>query len=182
MSCHSFCDESGFSLEEIHQAAAEGRLLTMEVEFSQLCNFNCPYCYLDTRPQEELTSDEIHDLILQARALGVRKVIILGGEPMIYPRILEKIHFIRSHGMGVEIFTNGSNMTAENAAELAMLDVKVVLKMNTRDPDIQNQLCGMNDADRIIQEAFWHLLEAGYGPGGKPMAISSVINFPKISY
>ena len=104
MSCHSFCDESGFSLEEIHQAAAEGRLLTMEVEFSQLCNFSCPYCYLDTRPQEELTSDEIHDLILQARELGVRKVIILGGEPMIYPRILEKIHFIRSHGMGVEIF------------------------------------------------------------------------------
>lgn len=176
MSCHSFCDESGFNLEEIHQAAADGRLLTMEVEFSQLCNFNCPYCYLDTRPQDELTSDEIHDLILQGQALGVKTIIILGGEPMIYPRILEKIHFIRSHGMGVEIFTNGSNITAENAAELALLDVKVVLKMNTRKADVQNQLCGLDDADRIIQEAYKHLLEAGYGPGGKPMAVSSVIS------
>lgn len=175
MACHSFCDESGFSLDEIKRAAAEGRLLTMEVEFSQLCNFRCPYCYLDTRPQDELTSDEIYDLILQGRELGVRKMIILGGEPMIYPRILEKIHFIRKHGMAVEIFTNGSNMTAENAAELAMLDVKVVLKMNTRDADIQNQLCGLDDANRIIQEAFKHLMQAGYGPGGKSMAISSVV-------
>lgn len=176
MACHSFCDESGFSLEEIKQAASDGKLLTMEVEFSQLCNFRCPYCYLDTRPQDELTSDEIHDLILQGRDLGVKKVIILGGEPMIYPRILEKIHFIRSHGMAVEIFTNGSNMTAENATELALLDVKVVLKMNTQKADIQNKLCGLDDADRIIREALKNLTKAGYGSGGKPMAISSVIS------
>lgn len=176
MSCHSFCDEAGFSLEEIRQAAAEGKLLTMEMEFSQLCNFNCPYCYLDVRPKDELSSDEIRDLILQARELGVRRIIILGGEPMIYPRILEKIHFIRNHGIDVELFTNGSNMTAENAAELAVLDVKVVLKMNTQDADVQNRLCGINDADRIIRDAFRHLTEAGYGPGGKPMAVSSVIS------
>lgn len=176
MSCHSFCDEAGFSLDEIKKAAAEGRLLTMEMEFSQLCNFRCPYCYLEARPKDELSSDEIRDLILQARDLGVRKIIILGGEPMIYPRILEKIHFIRSHGMDVEIFTNGSNMTEENAAELALLDVKVVLKMNTRDAAIQNQLCGLDSADRIIRSAFENLTKAGYGSGGKPMAISSVIS------
>jgi radical SAM protein with 4Fe4S-binding SPASM domain len=176
VSCHSFCDEAGFSLDEIKRAAAEGRLLTMEVEFSQLCNFRCPYCYLDARPKDELTSDEIRDLILQSRDLGVRKIIILGGEPMIYPRILEKIHFIRNHGMEVEIFTNGSNMTKENAAELALLGVKVVLKMNSRDAGIQNRLCGLDDADRIIREAFTHLLQAGYGSGGKPMAISSVVS------
>ncbi len=181
MSCHSFCDEAGFSIEEVQKAARDGRLLTMEVEFSQLCNFNCPYCYLDVRPKDELTSDEIHDVILQGRDLGVRKVIILGGEPMIYPRILEKIHFIRSHGMAVEIFTNGSNLTAENTAELALLDVKVVLKMNTQNADVQNRLCGLDDADRIIRDAFKHLKEAGYGSGGKPMAVSSVISSANIA-
>lgn len=175
MSCHTFCDEAGFSLDEIRAASAAGKLLTMEIEFSQLCNFSCPYCYLDTRPQEELTSEECRDLILQGRDLGVRKIIILGGEPMIYPRILEKINFIRSRGMDVEIFTNGSNMTVENARELAELDVKVVLKMNTLDPDLQNRMCGINDAHRIIYDAFTHLKQAGYGPGGKPMAVSSVI-------
>lgn len=175
MSCHSFCDESGLSLEEIREAAESGQLLTMEMEFSQLCNFRCPYCYLETRPEDEMTSDEIRNLILQGRDLGVKKIIILGGEPMIYPRILEKIHFIRQHGMAVEIFTNGSNMTAENAAELAMLDVKVVLKMNSNDPDIQNRLCGIDTADRIIRDAFRNLKKAGYGKGGKPMAVSTVV-------
>jgi len=175
VACNSYCDEVGFSLDEIKAVAAAGHLLTMEVEFSQLCNFRCPYCYLENRPQDELTSDEIRDVILQGRDLGVRKVIILGGEPMIYPRILEKIRFIRNHGMDVEIFTNGSNMTAENATELALLNVKVVLKMNTRDPEKQNRLCGLEDAYRIIHEAFAHLTQAGYGAGGKPLAVSSVI-------
>lgn len=180
MSCHSFCEESGFSLEEIRATAAAGRLLTMEIEFSQLCNFNCPYCYLDAKPEEELTSEEVRDLILQARELGARTIIILGGEPMIYPRILEKIRFIRLLGMGVEIFTNGSNMTGENARELAALDVKVVLKMNTLDPEKQNRLCGIPNAHRIIQDAFTHLKAAGYGEGGKPMAVSSVISSDNI--
>jgi radical SAM protein with 4Fe4S-binding SPASM domain len=175
MSCHSLCEESGFSLEEIRAVAAAGRLLTMEVEFSQLCNFRCPYCYLGMQREEELSSDESRDLILQGRELGVRRIIILGGEPMIYPRILEKIRFIRLLGMDVEMFTNGSNMTVENARELASLNVKVVLKMNTMDPEKQNQLCGIPDAYRIIQEAFKHLKMAGYGAGGKPLAVSSVI-------
>ena len=180
MSCHSFCEESEFSLAEIKAVSAAGRLLTMEVEFSQLCNFQCPYCYLDAKPEDELTSEEARDLILQARELGARTIIILGGEPMIYPRILEKIRFIRLLGMGVEIFTNGSNMTDENARELAALDVKVVLKMNTMDPEKQNRLCGMPNAHRIIQDAFMHLKQAGYGEGGKPMAVSSVISSDNI--
>lgn len=176
MSCHSYCEESGFSLEEIRAVAAAGQLLTMEIEFSQLCNFRCPYCYLETKPDEELTSEEARDLILQARELGARTIIILGGEPMIYPRILEKISFIRLLGMNVEVFTNGSNMTAENARELAAMNVKVVLKMNTFDPEKQNQLCGILNAHRIIHDAFAHLKAAGYGEGGKPMAVSTVIS------
>ncbi len=176
MSCHVLCDETGFSLDEIWEASAAGRLLTMEVEFSRLCNFRCPYCYLDVRPQEELTSAEWRGIILQGRDLGARQIIILGGEPMIYPRILENIRFIRDHGMAVEIFTNGSNISAENARELAALDVKVVLKMNSLDPEKQDQLCGVHNANQIIQDAFRHLKLAGYGEGGKPLAVSSVIS------
>lgn len=175
MACHTF-DDPRFSIQEIRRIARENKLLSMEIEFSQRCNFKCPYCYLETREDEgELSDEESRDIILQARALGANTIIILGGEPMIYPNIMEMVSFIHEHGMCVEIFTNGSNITPENARRLAELDVKVVLKLNSRDPEIQNRLCGRTDAYDIILSALENLKAAGYGEGGKSMAMSSVI-------
>ncbi|MEN8255192.1 MAG: radical SAM protein [Verrucomicrobiota bacterium] len=175
MSCHAFCDEAGFTLEEIQAASAAGQLLTMEIECSRRCNFRCPYCYEDTEVQDELSLDELRQLVLQAKDLGAKGIIILGGEPMIYPDIFEVIGFIVDQGLKVEMFTNGSNIDAENAQRLAGLDVKVVLKMNSRDPERQNKLCGIPNAHDVIADAFDNLKQAGYGGGGKAMAISSVV-------
>lgn len=175
MSCHTF-DDPDFSFEEIRKTAATNRLLSMEIEFSERCNFKCPYCYLNTcGGSEELTNAESHDIILQARDLGAKIIIILGGEPMIYPGIMEMIEFICENGMKVEIFSNGTNMTPENTSRLAALDAKVVLKLNSRNPEIQNRMCGRKDAYDIITTALVNLRAAGYGEGGKTMAVSSVI-------
>ncbi len=175
MGCHTFFDER-YTIEDVCRTATENRLLSMEIEFSQLCNFRCPYCYLEARPDvAELSDDESRGIILQAKALGARTIIILGGEPMIYPSIMEMIKFIRDNGMNVEIFTNGSNITDENARALADFDVKVVLKLNSRDPEKQDRMCGCGDAHQVIHDALKNLKDAGYGNSGKPMAISSVI-------
>jgi len=176
MSCHAFCDEAGFSLEEIRAASAAGKLLTMEIECSRVCNFQCPYCYQDVDANNELTLDEIYQLIQQARELGAQGIIILGGEPMIYPHIFDVIGFIREQGMGVELFTNGSNIDAGNAQRLLELDVKVVLKMNSCDAERQNLLCGIPNAHQVIANAFENLKQAGYGGEGKSMAVSSVVS------
>ncbi|MEN7972729.1 MAG: radical SAM protein [Verrucomicrobiota bacterium] len=176
MSCHAFCDEAGFTLEEIQAASAAGQLLTMEIECSRRCNFRCPYCYEDAEVENELSLAEIKDLVLQAKGMGARGIIILGGEPMIYPDIFEVIEYIVDQGLKVEMFTNGSNIDAVNAQRLAELNVKVVLKMNSRDPELQNKLCGIPSAHDVITDAFQNLKGVGYGEGGKPMAVSSVVS------
>ncbi len=78
-----------FTEQEIKEAVAADRLLSMEIEFSRICNFRCSYCYVEekTHCPEELSRDEIKDTILQAKELGARKIIILGGEPSIYPHL-----------------------------------------------------------------------------------------------
>ena len=89
------------------------RLLSMEIEFNKSCNFRCLYCYASdhTVQRDELTKEEFFDLITQAKELGARKMIVLGGEPMLYPHIMEMIRFIRGLDMDVELFTNGTNIT-----------------------------------------------------------------------
>ncbi len=149
----------------------------MEIEFSLRCNFGCPYCYVgeNSRFDNELTVEEIQDTILQAKNLGAKKIIILGGEPMIYPHTMDIISFIRDQDLAVEMFTNGSKITLAMARELFRHHVRVVLKMNTFNETLQNELSGNGGAFRTIHTAFDNLKKAGYPSKQSVLAISTII-------
>ncbi len=166
-----------FSSEEIAETVARKGLLSIEIEFSQKCNFQCPYCYVaeGMRPEGEMSPDEIRDVLRQARDLGSKKIVILGGEPMIYPRLKEMVAYIRELGMDIELFTNGSNMTLDAAHFLLDHQVKVVLKMNTRKPELQDKLSGREGAHDLIQSAYGNLRVAGYPSEDGLMGISTII-------
>lgn len=166
-----------FSPQAIAEAVRHGRLLSMEIEFSLRCNFRCPYCYVPQEDQlkNELSPAEIRDTILQAKSLGARKIIILGGEPSIYPHTLELIRFIRDEGLEVEMFTNGSGVTAPFARQLYDMQVRVVMKMNSFDAALQDQLSGHPGAHRIIHNALDYLKAAGYPSKDHFLAVSSII-------
>ena len=99
-----------FTDAEIREAAAANRLLSIEIEFNRLCNYRCPYCYAGDPETElpEMSSELADSVIRQAAELGARKVVILGGEPLLYPELERKIELVNSLGMGAEIFTNGA--------------------------------------------------------------------------
>jgi radical SAM protein with 4Fe4S-binding SPASM domain len=166
-----------FSKEAIAHAVRNNRLLSIEIEFSLRCNFRCPYCYVPHEDQlkDELSLEEIKGVILQAKALGAGKIIILGGEPSIYPHTLDLIGFMRSHDLEVEMFSNGSGITADFAQALYAHRVRVVMKMNSFDEALQNRLSGHPNAYCIIRKALSHLKTAGYPSSSHFLAVSSVI-------
>jgi radical SAM protein with 4Fe4S-binding SPASM domain len=176
-SCQSRIYGAEFAQEEIAEAVRDGRLLSMELEFNKSCNFRCLYCYASDHSvqRDELSREEFFDLITQAKELGARKMIVLGGEPMLYPHIMEMIRFIRGLDMDVELFTNGTNITREKARELYEAGVRVVLKMNTFDEKVQDTLSGRKGAYTQIHEAFNNLKLAGYPSANRFMGISTVV-------
>ena len=139
MSCASVLFGSEFSAADVIKTRASNGLLTMEIEVGTVCNFLCRYCYVgDCHAQapgdrHELTPEELRDVVAQAQALGARKIILLGGEPMLYDFTPALCGWIRGRGMAVELFTNGSNMTPELAAKLFGMGVHVVLKWHSSD-------------------------------------------------
>ena len=166
-----------FTEQEIREAVAADRLLSMEIEFSRICNFRCSYCYVPDRSEclNELSREEIKDVILQAKALGARKIIILGGEPSIYPHLVEMLRFLGREGLEIEMFTNGSGINTDLAAVLAEEKVRVVLKLNSRDEATQDRLAGKKGAFQIINTALATLRQAGYPAADQFLAISTVI-------
>ncbi len=176
-SCTNTVDGFGFSQKKIDEAAARKGLLSMEVEFSLACNFKCPYCYNERQTgKNELSDEQMDDAIAQAKDLGAEKIIILGGEPMIYPSIHDRIRFIHNLGLRIEMFTNGSHMSMENARFMFDHEVAVVLKMNSRKKELQNRMAGRDDAYDIINAALKNLRKAGYPTPGRRLAVSTVIS------
>ena len=166
-----------FNEEEIREAASKDRLLSMEIELSRACNFRCVYCYQEegTKSENELSRGEIKDTILQAKELGARKIIILGGEPTIYPHLIEMLRFLGEQELEVELFTNGSGVTPDLAEVMAEERVRVVVKMNSMDRGLQDRLAGTKGAFDHIQRALDTLHQVGYPGTDRFLAASTII-------
>ena len=166
-----------YSIELINQVAANNRLLTMEIEPSMKCNYSCRYCYASHNSTEEptLSYEEIIKIINSSKELGVRKIIILGGEPTIYPHFLEIIDYINNVGLQTEIFTNGSMITPELSRTLYEKNVRVVLKLNSLKPEIMEFLTGRSDSFDNTLNAIKYLKKAGYPDKTHLLGTSTVI-------
>ena len=171
-----------YSLELIRRTAADNRLLSIEIEPTLSCNYHCPYCYASKNdaPADELSFDELADVIKQAAELGAGRVIILGGEPLIYPHIFELIAYISSLGMSVELFSNGSLLTAETAGKLFKANVRLALKLNSFKEDVQAMLTGEEGGLKKAMQALENAVAAGYARGNELLAVSTIICRPNL--
>ena len=175
---HDLEYELGFSREEITACLAGEGLLSLELEFTRKCNLRCVYCYASAGgPLDgELTLDELVCVLEQARQLGVKKIVLLGGgEPFLSPHVKEVIRHIYSLGLSQAVFTNGALLTRELCRFLSDHRVKVAVKHNSLRPDIQDALAGVVGAHRLISRGLRLLMEAGYPGENRPLCIQSVV-------
>ncbi len=169
---------SNFSPEDIAEARDRCGLLTMELELSRECNLRCIYCYSEAGEplQKELKPAEIYGVVDQAIALGARRIIVLGGgEPLVYPGVMDIVRYLHRRGVGIDLFTNGTLITADMAREFRDMGVHPVIKMNSLREDVQDLLAGRKGAAREIRRGFQHLVDAGYPAEGLPMGVQSVV-------
>lgn len=177
---------SNFSPEEIEAAKREGRLLSMELELSRKCNLRCIYCYASAGEEleDELSLDEIYNVLDQAIHLGAKRIIVLGGgEPMVYPQLMDILRFLKARGVGIDLFTNCTLITRELAEEFMALGVCPVIKMNSRHEATQDYLADRPGTYRRIMEGYNHLRAVGYPHEKYPMGIQTVIcrqNLPEL--
>lgn len=150
----------------------------MELELSRICNLRCIYCYAEAgeKLENELSYAEIQDAVDQAVGLGARRIIVLGGgEPLAYPRIMDVLRSLHERGLGIDLFTNTTLITPEMAREFFAMGVNPVVKLNSMRADIQDKLAGCRGAFDDIQKGFAALREAGYPTKELPLGVQTVI-------
>ncbi|MBE6371188.1 MAG: radical SAM protein [Lentisphaerae bacterium] len=161
-----------FTTEEALEAPKQNRLLSAEIEFNRSCNFRCLYCYAAGSAAElphEAAVKAIHDVA----TLGARKIVILGGEPLLCRRLKEYILLAESLGMGSEIFTNASLVDEDWAQFFYEHNCRVAVKLNSLDPAVHDRLTGAPGSLEKTLRAIDILQKAGLDD--QRLAASSVI-------
>ena len=85
----------------------------LRLSVTDRCNFRCRYCMpaegvCKREHSEMLSFEELTEIVRTAVSLGVSKVRLTGGEPLLQPHIGELITALGALGYRVEIETNGS--------------------------------------------------------------------------
>jgi cyclic pyranopterin phosphate synthase len=149
----------------------------LRISITDRCNLRCAYCLpvggIEWTPLADmLTSEEILHFVEAAAALGICKVRLTGGEPLVRPDVLDLIRTIKAIPgiQEVSLTTNGM-LLARMAEALAHSGLdRVNVSLDTLDADKFKRITRYGNLERV-----WRGLDAAENAGLKPVKINAVI-------
>ncbi len=154
----------------------------LRISVMDRCNFRCPYCmprdkfhdnYRFLKSQERLSFDEILRLSRLFASLGVRKLRLTGGEPLLRANLADLIGDLTTIS-GIEdiaLTTNGV-LLGQHAVDLHANGLRrVTVSLDTLDEDVFKRMSGGFAAlDQVL-----HGIEAAIAAGLTPVKINAVV-------
>ncbi len=129
----------------------------LRVSITDRCNLRCRYCMphgIDWIPMKEiLTLEEITEVCRQATSLGIRKIKVTGGEPLVRKGCTDLIGMLTSLS-GIEQVTLTTNGILLNdfADELKRQGLHAVnVSLDTLQPDIYKKITGFAELPRVLE-------------------------------
>lgn len=94
---------------KIGSASQETKLLPMCVGLRIIgaCNLDCPFCYGPRHTLPPINTEKLLRVIENFPKLGVRKVVVTGGEPLLAPDLETVLRELKNLGLNILLNTNG---------------------------------------------------------------------------
>ena len=148
-------------------------LRDLRISVTDRCNFRCRYCMPRERFGEDhtflprrayLSFEDIEKVVIACRPLGLEKVRITGGEPLLRPDLHDLISRISSTGVEVALTTNASLLSGQ-APRLADAGLdRVTVSLDALDPKIHSQMTDSSSPVEVVLGGIDAALEAGLSP------------------
>ena len=160
----------------------ERPILSLRITLTNRCNVNCLYCHHDgmVKSKDEMTADELYTICKIAKRIGVRKIRLSGGEPLLKNDIVEIVERIASLDFkDISMTTNGILLEkyAQKLKDAGLDRVNVSLDTLNRETfEFITKKDYLEDAKRGILKA----VEVGLYPVKINMVIMKDINQDEI--
>ncbi len=130
----------------------------LRVSVTDKCNLRCIYCMDEKdnsflKNDEKLTDDEIYRIVKESSKLGIKKVRITGGEPLVRPDLVNLVSKINSIPGIEEIYltTNGI-LLADMIDELAVNGLKGVnISLDSLNEERFNKLTRLGKLNKVLE-------------------------------
>lgn len=154
-----------------------GRVVTyLRVSVTDRCNLRCFYCLprgcgIASRP-DQLSLGQLAAIVRVGADLGIHKVRITGGEPLVRPGIVEFVRTLRAvPGItDLALSTNGTLLADHAEALKAAGLMRVNVSLDSLRPAVFRAISGRNDLDRVIAG-----ITAARAAGLQPIKINVVV-------
>lgn len=156
-----------YNLNERITALKRGKLYSLEIELTNACNLSCEYCYARANSTGIfLPMEKAEQLLIQAKRYGIKRIVWLGGEPMLHPQWFEIIFFSKILGFKNELWSNGTLLHSKNRQKIkAVVDVFVLHLDTVFSKNFCRVQCGLKSCEKMhiaIITNFAELLKEGY--------------------
>lgn len=154
-----------------------GRHVTyLRVSVTEHCNLRCFYCLPRDSARgtrvEHLDLAELAAVVRVGAQLGVRKIRITGGEPLVRPGLIDFVRTIAATPgvTDLALSTNGT-LLAEYAAELRDAGLlRVNVSLDSLRPTVFHAISGRNDLGRVVAG-----IDAARAAGLSPIKLNVVV-------
>lgn len=135
----------------------------LRISLLDRCNFRCPYCmpatefhadYEFLKKSQRLTYDEILKIVRVATGLGVSKIRLTGGEPLLDKNIAKLVKGIADvPGVQDLALTTNAMLLAPQAQALRDAGLgRVTVSLDSLDPGVFNAMSGgRGDLDKVLE-------------------------------
>ncbi len=153
----------------------ERPLRDLRISVMDRCNFRCPYCmpheqyhesYRFLKSAERLSFDEIVRLARLFVSLGVRKLRLTGGEPLLRANLPDLIGDLTSiPGVDDIALTTNGFLLAKHAAELKAAGLnRITVSLDSLDPQVFARMSGgFGGVDEVL-DGIKHARQVGLTP------------------
>lgn len=90
----------------------------LQLHVTEKCNLDCRHCYIGKKGTTSLSLRLAKKAIEEFSDVGL-KLLITGGEPMLYPHFWELLKYAREFPIRVELLSNGTLITEDAAQRLS---------------------------------------------------------------
>ncbi|MDD3620922.1 MAG: GTP 3',8-cyclase MoaA [Methanofollis sp.] len=149
-----------------------GRKVTnLRLSITPRCNLDCFYCHAEgeVHPREELSLEEIQEILEVGAKFGIRSVKLTGGEPLVRKDILDIVRAVPD-GIEVSLTTNGTLLEGLahdlKAAGLSRVNVS----LDTLRPERYRSITKKDLLDRAVRG-----IKAAVDAGLTPVKLNMVL-------
>ncbi len=124
----------------------------LQLFLTNACNMRCPHCYMfaGDNHENELSFNEIKELISSFAEHGGRHIVLTGGEIKMRRDLSDIIRFSYQSGLTVELLTNGTLWTEKEISEIAPMISSVQISIDGYDEESNARIRGKGNFKKAL--------------------------------